>query len=179
MQQTNVVYLPGASEEYNREWVDRLARSFSDFFAHSYVQHYSHWEDGGDLDIALELKTLAESISDMETYGVIAKSAGSLVALRGMYEGQLQPSYLVCMGFPLAVVHSGDLPIARWLTHTDVPIVVIQNSDDPIGSFDEVSTWINKHNKRVVFVPLPGETHTYDDFAAIEEVVRRISEQLL
>lgn len=178
-QHSNAVYLPGADKSSNEEWVEALADSFSSLFVHSHIHRYSNWSDGGDVDISLELDTLSETLNDMDSYGLIAKSAGGLIALRGMYEGKLQPDYLVCLGFPLPAAQHESLPADRWLKHTDVPIVIMQNIDDPVGSYDDVSTWVNKQNKRVVFVPLPGETHDYQDFHAIREIVQRVSAQLL
>lgn len=179
MQQSNAVYLPDASITANQEWIESLAQSLEEMFVHSYVHRYSHWDEGGELDMPLEIDTLAESINDMDSYGMIVKSTGGLLALRGMYEGRLQPDYVVCLGFPLSMAKEDNLPVGRWLKHTDVPIVMIQNIDDPLGSYDDVSTWVNQQNKRVVFVPLPGETHQYKDFHSIGEIVQRVSAQLL
>ncbi len=173
MQDKNVVYLPGASASSNRDWVEEIAAALTDKYHYSYAHRYQHWQDDDQqIDLDLELEALTEQIADVESYGLIAKSVGAVLALRGMYEGILQPEYLVCLGFPLKPITHSDIPIEKWLKHAEnIPIIIAQNVDDPLGSYDETSSWINQFNKRIIFVQLPGETHAYDDFVEIDKIV--------
>jgi|GEM_PF-866446 predicted alpha/beta-hydrolase family hydrolase len=180
MQDKNVVYLPGASSGTNRDWALDIQAALADKYHYSYAHRYQHWDDGGhQIDLDLEVETLTEQIADIESYGLIAKSVGAVLALRGMYEGILQPDYLICLGFPLKPLTHSDISLKKWIEHAEnIPIIIVQNVDDPLGSYDEVTSWINQLNKRIVFVQLPGETHTYDDFEAIDKIITGLDKSL-
>lgn len=160
----NALLLPGNSPRHEA-WIERLRAAVAPQFDATITQHYRHWQTGEpQADRAYELHVAATSVEDFDDYLIIAKSVGTFIAVEGTARGVLKPSKLILLGLPLF----GDLPhelFVAWMHDLKVPVTVIQNTSDPLGSFRQIKDLVDQDN--VTFVEQPGDTHEYLDFAAI------------
>ncbi len=166
----NALLLPGNSSRH-REWSENLKQAIATHFQHTVIQYYRHWQTGGDkADIENEI-TIAQAVAgELDSYIIIAKSIGTVIAVKGTAEGILKPTKLILLGIPINGDISKDL-FSVWLHQLDVEVVIVQNSNDPLGSFSDVRAAFRGRGEKITFVELPGDTHDYLDFIAIAKLI--------
>lgn len=65
-----------------------------------------------------------------------------------------------------------NIPLTDLFKNIDIPIIIIQNDNDPYGSYNEVKTIIDLFNNSNISVKkLPSNTHDYDDFFKINKLL--------
>jgi len=166
----NALLLPGNSPRH-AEWVEHLKTAITPEFDTVKTQHYHHWKTGEEwADVEYELTMARENTVALEPYVIIAKSIGTVIATRGVAEDVLDPTKIILLGIPINGGAKIEL-IKEWLTEIAIPIVIIQNMDDPLGSFADVKAAFDGIGEHVSFVELPGETHDYVDFEAITRFI--------
>lgn len=172
MNNMNAIYLPGNSSQ-NKHWANDLSRAMKPLFARSYVHNYLHWDtEDSFVEFDLELAIVSEKAIDYEPYVVIAKSVGALLAAKGMYEGALFPEKCIFLGLPQDLMQKPDYPASAWLKQISVPCLVLQNTQDPSGSYKTVSSFLdNCKNKDITHKKLAGSDHTYADYESIRTEV--------
>lgn len=165
----NLILLPGNSSK-NREWIDSVESVFSPKFDQVYTQYYDHWfgaeENNEDalIDINIETDKVAVHAEKLNPYVIFAKSAGTLIALKGIFDGVLQPDVCVFVGFPLKWSVSQQFEIDQWLMHYSIPTLFIQNDQDPAVSGDELGAYLYTQDvQRFHLETLDGDTHEYQD----------------
>lgn len=82
----------------------------------------------------------------------------------------LHPDKIILLGIPI----KGGAPVdsfVEWLKHITIPVVIVQNTADPLGSFADVKNAFENAGTALTFVELPGETHDYLDFDAIAQLL--------
>ena len=166
----NAVLLPGNSARH-REWVEALKVAVSPQFQIVKALAYLHWQTGEEkADVDYELAIAKSSVTELDPYMIIGKSIGTVIAVRGVAEGVLRPTKLILLGIPI----NGGAPkelFAQWLRHINAPVVVVQNTHDPLGSFADVKAAFRGCGEAISFVELPGDTHDYLDFEAITKLI--------
>jgi hypothetical protein len=177
----NLLLLAGNSLR-NKPWIHEASEYFAGDFQSTLVHHYLHWETGEDfIDFNVELPRVAEEVTDFQPYSIFAKSVGSVLTIKGLGESKLMPHAVLITGLPLKVIQTKAIPIADWLLKIKVPVLIVQNVDDPLGSYKDVDSFI-KHigNQNVSVTSLPGDSHDYLDLQALEEkLLSLINTQLL
>jgi len=166
----NALLLPGNSSRHG-EWIENLKLAIADRFERVETQHYQHWQSGGDkADFEYEISVAQSKVELLEPYIIIAKSIGTAISVKGVADGKLKPEKLILLGVPINGGLSKDL-FNGWLSKISVPVVFVQNSNDPYGSFAEIKAAFTGKSKSLKFVELPGETHDYLDFDAIAKLI--------
>jgi len=164
----NALLLPGNNPKHI-QWIENLKIALASDFDRIETQHYRHWTQAGkDADIDYEISVAQNKAKNLMPYMIIAKSIGTVICVKGVIDGKLKPEKVILLGVPI----NGGLDVdsfCMWLQHIDIPIVIIQNSDDPLGSFNEVKRAFETKNKNLVFFKIPGKTHDYLDFDAISK----------
>jgi hypothetical protein len=164
------IFFPGNSSS-NKEWIDRLALEFEE---PKVVIYYNHWSSNkNDLEFNTELRTL--STLPKEEYVVIAKSAGSVLALKAIEEGVLNIKKCFFIGFPMLYISKLDIDIKRLLDN-DIETVFIQKSKDYQIGFDDLKTQISevKENSRFILYERngePNENHHYEDTSYLKKII--------
>ncbi|MEI6042343.1 MAG: hypothetical protein WCQ00_02130 [bacterium] len=163
-----LIILPGNSKS-NREWADKAALAFSNEFEDIYRQYYSHWEgDDADINFEIELDKLVDNLGS-DDYIIFAKSVGIIVTLYGIFRGKIKPKKCVFVGFPINMALKEGFNVTSWLREFKIPTVLIQNSNDPITSFDDLKNYLEPLNKtNIELIELEGDNHKYDDFELIK-----------
>lgn len=166
----NALLLPGNSSRHG-EWVENLRFAMAAHFQSTETQHYRHWHtDEENADIEYEIGVAQSKMSGLEPCIIIAKSIGAAISLKGAADGRLKPEKLILLGVPINGTVPGEL-FAKWLGEISLPIVIVQNTGDPLGSFADVRALFADKGDNISFLELPGETHDYLDFEAISKLI--------
>lgn len=153
-----------------------MANALQEPFETVVVQDYKHWQTGEKwIDIDYEVEQVADKISGLEPYVVFAKSIGTILTLKAMYEDKLQPHACLFLGTPLNAATDMDLPVKEWFASTNVPIYFMHNQDDPYGSAQELSNILPANIDQTKITVLRGDTHDYNDVEVMRELLARAS----
>lgn len=164
----NILILPGNSP-HHAAWLNEF-KNYLTLHTNSVVtaHPYMHWETGEPLaDIPVEITKIATHLPT-EPYVIIAKSIGTAIAVLGTAKGVFKPEKLVLLGVPLEGM-SIDKVFFEALRTVQLPVTIVQNNQDPYGSFRSVKDILIKAKEDLTFIEMTGETHDYVDF---EEMVR-------
>lgn len=149
---TRTVLLPGNSAG-NRASIDEMQKVIG-----GEALHYLHWDTGAPMiDFEREVQRLAEFVGE-DRINVLAKSAGTLLAMRAMREAGLQIEKAVFLGTAVNWGAERGIPVRQWLQEWRVPTLFVHKEYDPVISTAELSTILNEHHSMLV---LPGSDHDY------------------
>ena len=85
-----IIYLAGNSLN-NKTWIEKIKSKF-DSFSTGKILYYSHWTNNNKfIDFNTESKKLVDLIKNHSSYVVFAKSVGTTLALRNIYEKTFNP----------------------------------------------------------------------------------------
>lgn len=165
----NALLLPGNSPRH-AEWVEDLRSALLPGLAVVKTQQYRHWRTGEErADVAYETAEAKDNASGLDPYVIVAKSIGTVIAVKGVADGVLAPTKLILLGVPIRGGTTVD-EFLGWLSSITTTVVIVQNTADPLGSFADVRTAFEKAGPHVSFVELTGTTHDYLNFAAIKSL---------
>mgnify|MGYP001604600030 CR=1 FL=1 len=166
-----LVILPGNNKS-NKEWADAAAEAFASSFSDIYVQSYSHWDtDEEFINFDTELEKLIKNVGSDDCI-VVAKSAGSMLSIYGVHKNKFHPKKCVFVGLPVRFAEENNFELAQWIQSYDIPTIVIQNSHDPVTSFEELKTAFDHLNKTSIeLIEINGNDHKYSDFKLIKEKI--------
>ena len=163
------IIILGGNSSKNNKWVDNietiLKKKFDDVLAHRYL----HWEANNPLiNLDSELQRLRMGLGNCKNYVIVAKSAGALLSLKGIFEGKLTPRACVFLGIAILWGRDKNFKIDNWLKDCSVPTLFIHNSDDPAISSEDLKNTLQKLNfKNYKLKILPGDKHEYIEFKKI------------
>lgn len=166
----NALLLPGNSKRH-AEWAQALNEALVPYCDSVHTQQYRHWQTGEDrADVDYEIGVAQTKAKDLSPYVVIAKSIGTVIAAEGTANGALHPEKLILMGIPIKGGASTE-SFRAWLRETNIPITIIQNTSDPLGTFLEAKNAFDDLGVHISFAELPGDTHDYLDFNAVAKLI--------
>lgn len=168
----NVILLPGNSKS-NKTWIGTVANNVRDIFDKVIIQEYSHWDSGeAFIDYDKEIEKLVQHAQQNEPFVIFAKSAGAVLALRAIEKKKIEPKAVIISGLPLNLIKDEHIPVGHWLHSTKIPITIIQNDQDPVGSYEQLSEFIRPlNNIDIAVVSYPGNTHNYNDLDHIRGIL--------
>ncbi len=169
------VLLLGGQSPHHYDWVRELRDIFEEHELEVVLHDYAHWlKDEPNIDFEHELAAVAELAADIEDeYLIVAKSIGTVLAAVGNARGVLRPKGCLLLGFPLtSFEHNEDVAAAL----TQLPMTIfVQNEHDPLGSYDALRQYLAPHAPTAtVTIPLPGDTHSYDDLQTIAQLAVKL-----
>lgn len=146
--------LPGNSLG-NKKWAEELA------IPDKIVWNWAHWETGvdADIDVDYEVNKIFTEYNG-QIFKILAKSIGSLVLMRLFKLGFLSDKFILC-GIPLKVIRERGVESDYQFISKYIPEIVVQNSNDPLGSFTEVSEFIHSINPNITVISKEAENHSY------------------
>ncbi len=166
----NALLLPGNSP-HHKKWIEDLKDFLAPYFETVVTQHYQHWESGEAwANIEYEVASAKEKSQHLSPYIIIGKSIGTIITARAVADATLHPKKIILLGVPLKITDAFDQFI-QDLKQTTIPVIIAQNSADPFGSFANLKNALNDTGNNVSVIELPGETHDYNDFAAIAKLI--------
>lgn len=166
-----IIYLAGNSLN-NKTWIEKV-KSIFDTFSEGEILYYDHWLSSEKwINIQKESEKLAELVKDKKDYFVFAKSIGSILGLKNIYEGTLNPKKMVICGLPYRAGKEEFKEINECLKTLKVPTMFIQNESDPVYSFEELEKTLKENNPvdYHLIKNLGNNTHDYEDFEQLVEL---------
>jgi len=163
------VVLLGGNSPKNENWLKDLRKELKILFSDIYLHKYSHWQTGQEvIDLDKELEKLSKELKDQKNYIIIAKSAGAILALKGIKEKILTPKACIFMGTAIIWAKYQGHKIEKWLKGYFVPTLFILNSKDPAISPEDLMGTLEKQkvsNYKMKILLAKG--HDYLDFKKI------------
>jgi pimeloyl-ACP methyl ester carboxylesterase len=168
-----IIYLPGNSVN-NKAWIEKVKERF-DEFSEGEILNYDHWQSGEKyINMKKEAEKLVKIVEDKNNYFVFAKSIGSVLALKSIYEGSLKPTKMIFCGHPYRA-----LPNSDYLKSLKIPTLFIQNEFDPVYSFAELERTL-KENGPSDYQIIKNEgidTHDYEDLEMLTETAKEFFDE--
>lgn len=167
-----LVILPGNSKS-NKEWSEKIANTFSEFFPDQYIQAYSHWDEGKEvIDFDMEAGRLKENVKNGEFY-IIAKSAGAMLTIYSVSKNLIKPAKCVFLGLPILWAEELNFDIKGWFQKFNVQTLVIQNSNDPVTSYSELKKFVDNNDlsNTLTLIETAGIDHKYDDLGESRSLI--------
>ncbi len=168
----NLILLPG-NHITNRDRIEKIEKNLEDLFDSTYIQYYKHWQTNKNLiNLEEELKILTKEANSFGKYTIFAKSAGALLALRGIFEGKISPLKCIFVGTPMSWDHAINIQADKWLRNYSVPTLFIQQTKDPFMSYQKLVKPLEKSKaKNYQIKEIPGETHNYENISQLKQLV--------
>lgn len=146
--------LPGYSIS-NKDWAEEVAKNI----AGSQVHYWKHWQDG-KTSVRDEIGEVEREIGS-NNFNVIAKSIGTLVFCLLLPKVEKQIQKIILCGIPLNDI-APDLDSYKVLRNIDPnKILVIQNSEDPHGSYKQVAEFLGNIDPQIKIISKPASDHNY------------------
>jgi len=172
-----IVYLAGNSRE-NKDWIEKIKKEFGDF-SDGEILYYKHWSERKSfIDLEEEEKRLLELIKGKEDYFIFAKSVGTILALKSVYEGRIDPKKMILCGHPYELAKKLNLPIDDYLRELKISTLFIQNEKDPLFSYKELEGVLLKNSPRdyKIIKIAENSTHDYEEYEKLKREVRSFIE---
>lgn len=173
-----IIYLAGNSLN-NKTWIEKV-KSIFDTFSEGEILYYDHWQSGEKwINFQKESEKLAELVKDKKDYFVFAKSIGSVLALKNIYEGTLNPKKMVICGLPYRAGKEEFKEIDGCLKTLKVPTMFIQNEFDPVYGYDELKDILDSNSPtNYQLMNNPGNnTHDYEDYGELVKITKKFYEK--
>lgn len=168
----NLILLAGNSIN-NRQWLKQAESVFRSDFDSIQIQDYDHWRFGRELiDLDKEVEKLVKITKSKKDYIVLAKSAGSLIASKAIYEKKISPEKCIFVGVPLDWSREHGFDIDKWFKNFSIPSTIIQHINDPIATPEELLEFLKKQNAtNYNLIELTGYDHYYGKLDKIKDLV--------
>ena len=174
----NAIILPGNSIS-NQRWVMALRETLLSVFKTIHAVSYEHWLSGAPIvDIGKELGRLflgdEEKIIVESPYAIIAKSAGVLIATRGIFQGRLMPEKCVFIGSAIPWGEEIGCPVWTWFDKFKPPAFFIQNTHDSVMGSKELRHFLIE-TKAVNWQlhELLGNDHDYSNIGGLAALIKQ------
>jgi predicted alpha/beta-hydrolase family hydrolase len=99
-----------------------------------------------------------------------------LLALSCIKTNELKPAACLIMGLPIRFADKLSISLVNLLKCVNIPTLIVQNENDPAGSYDDVVRLIRSAgNNNVSAEKLPGDNHDYGDFVKLRRLLSALS----
>jgi len=167
----NLILLGGNSID-NKKWIENVETYLKPLFQSTTIINYDHWQTGEwMINLDTEKEKLTQTAKNLGEYMIFAKSAGSLVTVKAIFEKLISPQKCIFAGIPLNWARKSNFDVDIWYKDYLVPTLAIQHTNDPLASFKELIEFLSQLTKSVKVEELPGDTHDYDEQDIIKKLV--------
>lgn len=148
----------------NELWIDRIAEKFSGAYE-VHVHRYTHWRTGEQyINLESELKILQEEIRGWEDYFIFAKSAGTILTMKGVHEKTLAPQKAVFVGCPFPWGRERGFQVDQYLSDFSTSTRFIQQENDFLLSAAALKSELETSAiDKPDIITIPGDSHEYED----------------
>jgi hypothetical protein len=166
----NIFALPGINQK-TEKWASNLLQEFAAADRKMTVQHYGHWDNGGDqcLNFHGEVERLKGCDIDM----LIAKSLGVMIGLVACSKGIIAPSQLVLIGTPVTAFREQNLDLRQLVSGLSGTRLFIQQVHDIVGSCASLRDEIGGIES-VEIIEIPGDNHQYKDLKLLARHIKKL-----
>jgi len=159
--------LPGYSPR-NKQWADEVANNLK-LEGQIRPIYWDHWEDESQTFKPKEKKDLIVRHAKGDSFNIIAKSVGTLVAALIAKEASSQIKKIILCGIP--TVSDERLKIFQE-AFTGFPvekIMVFQNQKDPFATDEEVKAFMLKVNSKIKIISKDRKDHNYPYYQEFQD----------
>jgi hypothetical protein len=162
-----ILGLPGMRPE-TEAWMQSLMSALQSPSIDYEIVKYRHWSGDEKPDVEHEVRCYAKISAEC----VIAKSMGTLVAIRAFDLFKRKPQRAIFIGTPLAPQQSKNFgPLYRFLG--SVPTLFIQQTSDPHGPCEKLKKAVQAYQNGTI-VEVPGDDHAYGDIEKLQAIIQPI-----
>jgi len=156
----NTILLAGYSSS-NKVWAEDVKKALDPHVPIN-IHYWNHWENEREENWKVkEVEIIIKTIGT-DKVNILAKSIGTLVAMHVIKKIPTQINKLILCGLPLGDLVTGDNKDYELLKNfTKETVMVIQNENDPHGSFESVKKLISSINPGIEIIPKPADNHDY------------------
>ena len=155
--------LPGFFPK-NKKWLEDIqAHLVLDDPVH--IIEWPHWQTLNNSDFSVEKevdKLIAYSKS--KPFNIIAKSVGTLIAVKVLDKLRFQVQKVILCGIPMDALNSKDKEAYQILAQFYKELLVIQNENDNHGSFQEAKEFLMAINSQIKIESKLRDDHEYPYF---------------
>jgi len=169
----HIIYLAGNSIN-NKTWIEKVKLEF-DSFSSGDILYYDHWANGEKfINFDRESGKLAYLIKNEKDYFVFAKSVGTILALKTIYEGLFKPKKALFCGLPYRLAGEVGITLDQYLTSLNVTTIFIQNEFDPVYSYLELQKVLEstKPSDYQLTQNPNNNTHDYESYEQLTAIVK-------
>lgn len=170
----HTLFLPGINPK-TEIWAKKLLDEVSPQ-DNSKIQRYAHWQ-GESASGTMNLDEEALRLRGTNTETLIAKSMGTILALKCLAENLVTARRVICIGTP---VENFDLQFSetiRDLRKITLPILFIQQKEDIVGSYARLCSALHGIFDCSQIVEVPGNDHLYKDIKMLARLITKWSVQ--
>ena len=170
-----LVLLSGNSVR-TKEWIESVEEELKNLFESTHIQYYNHWETNEKIiDINCELNELSKYLKDKKDYVIFGKSAGIVLALKGISEGKIFPKKCMFVGTPVSWCKENNILIENWAKDYKTPTFFIQKTKDPAIYSEELKDFLNKNKvKNFKLIEIPGGDHHYENLKELKKLMEEL-----
>lgn len=167
------IVLLGGNSQTNIAWLEAmevaLKKKYSDVFAHQYL----HWDTLDSLiDLDKELEILKKELGGIEQYVIVGKSAGALLALKGVHEHKLTPAACIFLGTAVLWGREKGFGVDSWLKGFSIPTLFIHKSGDPAIAPETLDLLLKESEfNNYKLQAIQGNEHEYLDYQALSHFI--------
>jgi predicted alpha/beta-hydrolase family hydrolase len=155
-----ILGLPGINPATG-QWMKKLLGSIDLNQSEITIQKYQSWTNPvSRFNLEVEAGIAAKAKPDM----VIAKSIGIRVALFAFSNNLIAARSYILLGIPVRGCAKEEISALKELS-TSVPTLLIQQTDDPAGSFSVLASPICKTSE------IPGNDHLYGNIKQLRQII--------
>lgn len=166
----DTLIIPGFSLK-NKDWAEEVQKNLDPINIR--IHYWSHWETGQAEDSWIDKETKKIINRENLTINVIAKSIGTLAAMKIL---KLRPKLInkiILCGIPLNDFHPGDESVYEVLKLLDEKnILCIQNENDNHGTFFDVEKFVHAINPNIKIISKSRSDHDYPYFEDFAEFLK-------
>ena len=164
------ILLAGSSIK-NKPWIESLEQELKDDFE-TKIQYYKHWEAGEtETNLNFETEELSKRIHEGDI--IIAKSVGILITYNTIKTKCIEPKALVFIVIPVTLAEEIHFPLQEFIIETNIPLLIIQNEHDPLGSAEAVKKIIKERKNTTIIINKENNTHYYGELENIRKEIMR------
>ena len=160
------IILPGFSV-HNKEWTEYLSKNLKPTSS-NFALDWEHWKSSGGIKLNKEMEKI-DKIVGKNKFNIIAKSVGTMVALKAIDKYKNQVNKVILCGVPSISDKRMDMFIAAIKDIDCKNIICFQNSLDPFVKFKDLKSRIKKIDSRIKVIEKLAKGHEYYYFNDFQE----------
>ncbi len=170
----HIIYLAGNSLS-NKDWIEKVKSEF-DHFSTGEIPYYDHWtSENKFINFEAESQKLTKLVKNQNNYCVFAKSVGTILALKTIYEKTFNPQKAIFCGHPYLLAKKAKLPISDYLKSLSIPVAFVQNEFDPLYRHKQLKGTLKKYSPAnySLIKNTNIDTHSYDNYKKLVSLAKR------
>jgi hypothetical protein len=169
------IILPGQSVK-NKEWAQEVKSKLESNQLVCETIEWTHWNHKieGEFDTAGDLQRVKELIGEQKV-NILAKSIGTFITAYLLDQIPSQLNKLVLCGIPLNFLknHFLDEDYFKVIKKANGKnITVLQNTADPLGSFEEIEKVFKKTNPEIKVLERKRDDHSYPHYQDFVDLLK-------